>query len=254
MKVTSTSCSGLRRILMRARQASVVIWVSARRGETGTAPGRPRRAGRRLAVRGRVGVGDGCGHDCSSRRFRDGGFAGVAGQGEKHLVEARLFDGGVGDVEVVVPQRDEDVGSLVGVVSVTLNPSRSGKGSVSRRSAPQPVRPPSPCRRRRPAGTEARVPIWLLSSAGVPSATFRPRSMTAIRPASASASSRYWVVSKMVRSLGDQVADRVPHLAAGPGVETGRGLVEEDQCGSGDQAGREIEAAAHAAGELRDGR
>ena len=54
-------------------------------------------------------------------------------------------------------------------------------------------------------------------------------------------------------SLGDQVADRVPHLAAVPGVEAGRGLVEEDQCGPGDQAGREIEAAAHAAGELRDG-
>ena len=54
------------------------------------------------------------------------------------------------------------------------------------------------------------------------------------------------------RSLSGQVADRVPHLAAIPGVETCRGLVEEDQGGSGDQAGRESEAATHATGELRD--
>ena len=54
------------------------------------------------------------------------------------------------------------------------------------------------------------------------------------------------------RTFSDEVADRVPHLAAIPGVETGRRLIEEDQCGSGDQAGREIEAAAHATGELGD--
>jgi hypothetical protein len=42
----------------------------------------------------------------------------VAGQGEKHVVEARLFDGGARDVEPVVPQRDEDVGGLVGVAQL----------------------------------------------------------------------------------------------------------------------------------------
>ena len=33
------------------------------------------------------------------------------------------------------------------------------------------------------------------------------------------------------RSLGDQAADRVPHLAAVPGVETGRGLSRKSRAG-----------------------
>ena len=43
------------------------------------------------------------------------------------------------------------------------------------------------------------LPTWLLSWSGVPSATLRPRSMTAIRSASWSASSRYCVVSSTVQ-------------------------------------------------------
>jgi hypothetical protein len=46
--VTSTSCSGLRSILMRARQASVVIWVSASR--RGTDAWTERAAGRGVVV------------------------------------------------------------------------------------------------------------------------------------------------------------------------------------------------------------
>jgi len=42
----------------------------------------------------------------------------VAGQSHEHLVEDRLFDGGVRDAEPVVPERDEDVGSLVGVAQL----------------------------------------------------------------------------------------------------------------------------------------
>jgi hypothetical protein len=55
------------------------------------------------------------------------------------------------------------------------------------------------------------------------------------------------------RSLSDEVADRIPHLDAIARVETRRGLVEEEQCRSRDEAGREIETAAHASGELGDG-
>ena len=46
--VTSTSCSGLRSILMKARQASVVIWVTASR--RGTDASTERAAGRVPAV------------------------------------------------------------------------------------------------------------------------------------------------------------------------------------------------------------
>ncbi|GAA2738034.1 hypothetical protein GCM10010439_70460 [Actinocorallia aurantiaca] len=41
-------------------------------------------------------------------------------------------------------------------------------------------------------------PTWVLSASGVSSATFRPRSITATRSASWSASSRYWVVRRIV--------------------------------------------------------
>jgi hypothetical protein len=40
----------------------------------------------------------------------------MAGQGEEHVIEARLLDGGIRDVEPVVPEGDEDVSGLVGIV------------------------------------------------------------------------------------------------------------------------------------------
>ncbi len=95
-------------------------------------------------------------------------------------------------------------------------------------------------------------PTELFSSSGVPSATLRPRSMTAIRSASWSASSRYWVVSRIVQPLGDEAPDRVPHLAARARIQSGGRLVEEDQRRPRDQARGEVQAAAHAARELRE--
>ena len=63
--------------------------------------------------------------------------------------------------------------------------------------------------RMRPPGTSR------LSSAGVPSATSRPWSSTAIRWASRSASSRYWVVRRIVTPSRDEVADDLPHRRGG---------------------------------------
>jgi len=93
---------------MRARHASVVIWLRASR--RGTDACTVRATGRPVVI-GLVVVAVMTG----SPRFQGYGFTRVAGQSEKHLVEARLFDGGARDIELVVPQRDEDVGSLVGV-------------------------------------------------------------------------------------------------------------------------------------------
>ena len=53
-------------------------------------------------------------------------------------------------------------------------------------------------------------------------------------------------------AVGDEAADRVPHLAAGARVQAGGRLVEEDQRRARDQACREVEPPAHAARELRD--
>ena len=51
---------------------------------------------------------------------------------------------------------------------------------------------------------------------------------------------------------GGQVADHVPHGLAGGRVEPGGRLVEEQHARGGDQAGRQVDAAARPAGELAD--
>ena len=84
--------------------------------------------------------------------------------------------------------------------SETLNPVPVGKSTGTWRDtspattdAARASAPSASCTRR------LEPPTCAFSSADVPSATLRPRSMTAIRSASWSASSRYWVVSRMVQ-------------------------------------------------------
>jgi hypothetical protein len=81
----------------------------------------------------------------------------------------------------------------------------------------------------------------------VPSATIRPLSSRAIRLASRSASSRYWVVRRIVTPSADELADRVPHHPPAARVEAGRRLVEEDDPRLDDERHRQVEPAAHAA-------
>jgi hypothetical protein len=68
---------------------------------------------------------------------------------------------------------------------------------------------------------------WLL----LPSAITRPWSITAMRSASWSASSRYCVVSSTRGAAGDQRPDDLPDLVAAARVEPGGRFVEEDQVG-----------------------
>ena len=68
-------------------------------------------------------------------------------------------------------------------------------------------------------------PTRAFSSSAVPSAMTRPWSMTAMRSARRSASSRYCVVSSTVVPVGDEVLDRLPQLergCAGPGRSSAR--------------------------------
>jgi hypothetical protein len=46
----------------------------------------------------------------------------------------------------------------------------------------------------------------------------------------------------------DQLADRVPQLEAAAGVQARGGLVQQQQAGGADQAGAQVQAAAHSAG------
>ena len=91
------------------------------------------------------------------------------------------------------------------------------------RRAPPPGRP-----RRAPRRRSSRRPARPSAASGVPSAITRPWSITAIRSASWSASSSVLRGQHHGRPLGDQRADRRPHLVAPARVEPGRRLVEEE--------------------------
>ena len=80
----------------------------------------------------------------------------------------------------------------------------------------QSASPSANCRRTWPPGMRR------FSSSEVPSATIRPWSRTAIRSASSSASSRYWVVRKIVTPPATRLTDAVPHRAPAARVQPGR--------------------------------
>ena len=49
-------------------------------------------------------------------------------------------------------------------------------------------------------------------------------------------------------AFGDDAADHVPHIVAAARVQSGGGLVQEQQVGRDDQAGGDVQPAPHAAG------
>ena len=115
----------------------------------------------------------------------------------------------------------------------SARPRRAARASSSRTcSAPEP--------------TEA------LSWPGVPSAITLPWSITAMPSASWSASSRYWVQSRIVVPSPGERADDVPDLVARARVEAGRRLVEEHQLRRDDDARRDVEPAPHPSGVVLD--
>ncbi len=79
-------------------------------------------------------------------------------------------------------------------------------------------------------------------------ATMRPEPMIPTRSASSSASSRYWVVRKIVMPSSVFSHRTSSHNAVRlMAVEAGRGLVEEQHVGVVDQRRREVEPPLHAA-------
>ena len=192
----------------------------------------------RIAVRGRtVAVG----------RLRR-----VAGEREEHLVEARLAEGEFGDRDAGRGEIGEagrgaaGIGELHGErprVVVAVHRLRE-----ARARAPIAARSRSPASARRIWSTP--VPTEAFSSALGPSAIIRPWSITAMRSASWSASSRYCVVRRTVVPFRGQHPDDVPDLVAAPRVEAGGRLVEEQELRRHHQARGDVEPAPHAAGEI----
>ena len=91
-------------------------------------------------------------------------------------------------------------------------------------------------------------PVAAFSSRLVPSAIFLPLSMTAMRAASWSASSRYCVVSRMVTPAIGECADHAPDALARIRIEAGRRLVEEEHARRDDERCGDVEPPPHAAG------
>ena len=188
---------------------------------------RARRAAARAAARARASaVGrrpasalarSSAGAQCRAPRSPSSVLGRVAGQRQEDLVEARLAEREVGDARC--PARESAATRL---------------GARARRRRPRPTAPRGRARawtRRRArararrsasarwSGSSSRTcsvpwPTEAFSSPGVPSAITRPWSMTAIRSASWSASSRYCVQSRTVVPVRDERADDVPDLVA----------------------------------------
>ena len=90
-------------------------------------------------------------------------------------------------------------------------------------------------------------PTCALSSSGVPSAITRPWSITAMRSARRSASSRYWVVRSTVVPSATSASIALPEADAAAGSRPVVGSSRKSTGGRATSAGGEVEAPAHAA-------
>ena len=244
--VTSKNCSKLRRIFSVARQAIVIVcWtVSARLT---------------WRVGGRCVVGVDGGHRTVSGR----GISGrrLSGSWVSWPVSARNTSSSEGfatrdglDGDAVLAQREQHVDGPV--AAGQGDGQAAGLGGGDGLLVEQPLRraPAARSRSSRSASCTCSVepPIDDLSSSGVPSATFRPRSMTCDPVGELVGLVEVLGGQQHGAALADQLADGLPHLPAGARVEAGGRLVEEDQRRPGDQARGQVEPAAHAAGEVLD--
>ena len=104
----------------------------------------------------------------------------------------------VGDRDALGVERADDVGELVGALVEAHGDAARAAAGASRRSGRGRARIRSRSDSSAGAASTVGRPISALSESGVPSATILPVSMIPTRSASASASSRYWVVRKTV--------------------------------------------------------
>ena len=258
--VTSSSCSGTCLTFSIPRQPK----VSA--ADSGARARRARGRGDRLADRRLVGAG-GRGRLAvvglalmppapprSAIACLGGLLLGrVAGQGQEHLVEARLAEREVGDPD---PGADSSAtASAPRSASAQGTESAAGSGSsltlaeLARRAR---ARPRAAARDRAAVRAGRRARPMPSAAPGVPSAITLPWSITAIPSQSWSASSRYWVQSRIVVPPATKRADDVPDLVARARIEPGGRLVEEHQLGRDDDARGDVEPPAHAAGVVLD--
>ena len=238
--VASLSASGWRFMWIRPRRAMTHVSWTTPRGGCGRR--RRRRGRRRRWWRSSVPPRS---PSLGRRRGRS------AGQGQEHLVERGLAQAEVVDGDVAPPSERLAASSsvstpwLIGAITVAGLGVDPGLDAGDRRR--RGGRP----RRGEPGSTTTTwrwsPPTSRLSLRASPRAMIRPWSMTMMSSARRSASSRYWVVSSSVVPRSTRCVEHRPQLGAGPGVEAGGGLVEEQHLGVGHQGGGQVEPAPHAA-------
>ena len=148
-------------------------------------------------------------------------LGGVAGEREEHVVERRAAERDVVDRRRrrrragARPRRSRPCALRTGTRTTPSSSVGRLVGHLGQRGDRRARRRPRP----RGAPRAARRRRWSLSSSEVPSAITLPWSITTIRSARRSASSRYCVVSSTVVPAGDARLDRLPHAEAAARVE-----------------------------------
>ena len=210
------------------------------------------RGGERLAqgVFGDDGVGGGDAHAASSSFSSVVAVGGMPGQGEEHLVEAGLAEGELGDR-----------GSARSARAASAAAARSASTSAAVRAAGSDSSG-DVAAERRGEHTPGFVALADVAHPHVQGAGADRRLEVAARALGDDAAvvddgealgELVGLVEVLRRqqhggALADEHAHDVPDLVAAAWVESGRRLVEEQQVGGHDDAGRDVEAPAHAAG------
>ena len=135
--------------------------------------------------------------------------------------------------------------------SATGRTTRPAASSMAGSPVPSAASAAASCRGSWPGGdcrSSRSPPARALSWPGVPLAMTLPWSMMTTVPASRSASSMYWVVSSRLVPCAGQLAEHLPQRQPAAGVQAGGRLIEEQDRGRGQQAGGDVQAAAHAPG------
>ena len=247
--VASVSCSGWRRMCLTARRAITSVSGHGGRaaaGRAGAAGGWWRAAARRCRPSGGFRAVRGWRWSAGRRR------SGAPVSGQEDVVERRLAQ--ARGPRPRCPPSSRALASSATAADAALGEGGDGAlADVDRRlGAGHPRHDARSARRGRRRRTTITwswsPPNSRFSRRASPRAITWPWSTTMMSSASRSASSRYWVVSRIVVALADEVVEDAPQLVAGARIEAGRGLVEEQDLRAGDERRGEVEPAAHPAG------
>ncbi len=180
------------------------------------------------------------------RVIRSGTLQPATGRLQEHIVQRRPRDRDRADLDVGGVEPPDDLGDRSGAIvdeerqCVLLRRSRD--------RAPGARRSPAACARRRRRGARPRPRPCRSRPSGSrasPAATISPASMIASRSQSSSASSRYWVVRKIVVPRRVDAPHLLPDRQPRGRIEAGGRLVEKEHLRLVNEGARQVEPPLH---------